>query len=84
MSKAQQVELNIKLSDELASFLITKPEILKKYSGYSYVVFSSVNPELNRLNNDLIHELLLEGNGVIKAEATGNSSQPWVLTPVMN
>ncbi len=84
MSKAQQIKLNIELSDKLANFLVTKPEMLKKYTGYSYVVFSSTNSGLNKLNNHLIEELLLEGNGVIKAVETGNLSKPWVFSPVAN
>ncbi|MDO8497727.1 MAG: hypothetical protein Q7S61_04245 [bacterium] len=82
MSKAQQIRLNIQLSDKLANFLITQPEILKKYTGCSYVVFSSKNPQLNKLNSNLIEELLSEGNEVVKAEETGNLSDPWEFTPV--
>lgn len=84
MSKAQQIKLNIELSDKLANFLITKPSMLKRYAGYSYVVFSSTNPVLNKLNSNLIEELLLEGNGVVKAMETGNVSSPWEFTPVVN
>lgn len=84
MSKAQQIKLNIELSDKLANFLVTKPEMLKRYAGYSYVVFSSTNPGLNKLNNHLIEELLLEGNGVVKAVETGNVSKPWEFSPVVN
>lgn len=84
MSKAQQIKLNIELSDKLANFLVTKPNMLKKYTGYSYVVFSSTNPTLNKLNDHLIEELLLEGNGVVKAMETGNISSPWEFTPVVN
>jgi len=84
MSKAQQVKLNIDLSDKLANFLVTQPRTLKKYEGYSYVVFSSKNSELNKLNYHLIDELLVEGKGVVKAEETGISTNPWVFTPIVN
>ena len=84
MGKAQQIELNIELSDKLANFLVTKPDMLKRYAGYSYVVFSSTNFGLNKLNEHLIEELLLEGNGVIKATETGNLSKPWEFSKVIN
>jgi len=84
MSKAQQIKLNIELSDKLANFLITKPEMLKKYAGYSYVVFSSTNSALNKLNDNLIGELLLEGNGVVKATETGDLSKPCEFSKVIN
>ena len=48
MSKAQQFKLNVNLSDRLANYLITQPDILKKYSGCSYIVFSYKNEELNK------------------------------------
>jgi hypothetical protein len=83
MSKGQQIKLNIELSDKLANFLVTQPEMLKKYAGYSYVVFSSTNSELNKLNYHLIDELLLESKGVVKAKETGNKSNPWEFSPVL-
>jgi len=84
MSKAQQTKLNIDLSDKLANFLITQPRVLKKYASCSYVVFSSKNFELNKLNHHLIDELLLEGKGVVKAEETDNFTKPWIFTAVIN
>jgi len=84
MSKGQQIKLNIELSDKLANFLVTRPSMLKKYAGYSYVIFSSTNMELNRLNHHLIHELLLESKGVVKAKETGNVSSPWEFSPIVN
>ena len=83
MSKAQQIKLNIELSDKLANFLVTKPEMLKN-TLVILMLFSSTNSGLNKLNNHLIEELLLEGNGVIKAVETGNLSKPWVFSPVAN
>jgi len=84
MSKAQQFKLNVSLSDKLANYLITQPDILKKYSGCSYIVFSYKNEELNKLNNQLIPGLKLEGKPIVKAQETNNLDNPWVLTPIYN
>ena len=84
MSKAQQFKLNVNLSDRLANYLITQPDILKKYSGCSYIVFSYKNEELNKLNNQLIPGLKLEGKPIVKAQETNNLDNPWVLTPIYN
>ena len=84
MSKAQQFKLNVSLSDKLANYLITQPDILKKYSGCSYIVFSYKNEELNKLNNQLIPGLKLEGKPIVKAQETNNLDNPWFLTPIYN
>ncbi|EKE14006.1 MAG: hypothetical protein ACD_12C00718G0003 [uncultured bacterium] len=84
MSKTQQFKLNISLSDRLANYLVTQPNILNKYSGCSYVVFSYKNEELNKLNNQLIPGLKLEGKPVVKAQETNDLNNPWVLTPIFN
>ncbi|QQG44051.1 MAG: hypothetical protein HYW86_04270 [Candidatus Roizmanbacteria bacterium] len=84
MSKAQQVKINIILSEKLSNYLIAKPDVLKKFSGYSYVIFSHTNQELNKLNYQLVDELIDEGKNVVKAEETGNLKQPWSFTPVYN
>ncbi|KKQ23949.1 MAG: hypothetical protein US40_C0021G0003 [Candidatus Roizmanbacteria bacterium GW2011_GWC2_37_13] len=70
MSKAQQFKLNVNLSDRLANYLITQPDILKKYSGCSYIVFSYKNEEL--------------GKTVVRAQETSNPDNPWILTPIYN
>jgi len=84
MNKAQQFKLNVNLSDRLANYLITQPDILKKYSGCSYIVFSYKNEELNKLNIKLIPGLKLEGKTVVRAQEPSNSDNPWILTPIYN
>ena len=84
MSKSQQFKLNVTLSDRLANYLVTKPNILNKYSGCLYVVFSYKNEELNKLNDQLIPGLKLEGKVVVKAQETNNLDNPWILTPIYN
>ncbi len=84
MSKAQQVNLNMQLSEELATFIITNPKILKKYSGCSYVVFSYKNKELNELNNELVIGLINEGKNVVKAIQTSNKNLPWKFSTALN
>lgn len=84
MSKAQQINLNMKLSEELATFIITNPKILKKYSGYSYVVFSYSNKELNELNNELVIGIINEGKNVVKAIQTSDKNLPWKFSTALN
>ena len=84
MSKAQQVNLNMQLSEELATFIITNPKILKKYSGCSYVVFAYKNKELNELNNELVIGLINEGKNVVKAIQTSDKKFPWKFLTALN
>lgn len=84
MSKAQQIHLNIELTEKLASLIIANPSLLKKYSGYSYVVFSKDNMELNELNNHLVIELINEGKNVVKAIQTNDVKSPWKFTVAFN
>lgn len=84
MSKADQINLNFILSEKLADYLITKPDMLRKFSGCSYVVFSVSNNEFNALNHELIIELKNEDKTVVKALETGNQKEPWIFTPLYN
>ena len=84
MSKAQQINLNMQLSEELATFIIANPKILRKYSGYSYVVFSYSNKELNELNNELVIGIINEGKNVVKAIQTSEKNSPWKFSTALN
>lgn len=84
MSKAQQINLNMQLSEELATFIIANPKILRKYSGYSYVVFSYSNKELNELNNELVIGIINEGKNVVKAIQTSDKNFPWKFSTALN
>lgn len=84
MSKAQQINLNMQLSEKLATFVIANPKILKKYSGCSYVVFSYKNKELNELNNELVIGLINEGKNVVKAIQTSDKILPWKFSTASN
>lgn len=84
MSQAQQTHLNIQLSEKLATYIVANPVVLKKYSGYSYVVFSKQNDQLNSLNRKLIKELLAEGKKVVTAQETKDTKSPWIFTSIYN
>ena len=77
MSKPQQVKLNILLSEKLADYLITHPKVLKKFSGYSFVVISSSNKKLNKMNFKLINNLIEEGKQVVKAIQPSKPNLDW-------
>lgn len=81
MSK-KQIEKNIELSLELASFLVKNPQKIQNApEGSSFVVFSASDALLNKLNEKLAVSLKKKGRKVIKAKETKDSSNPWVFTP---
>ncbi len=77
MSKSQQVKFNIELSEKLANYLVIHPDILKKYSGASFIVISAQNKKLNQKNLTLIKALLIEGKQVVKAIEPPKSTFDW-------
>lgn len=81
MSK-NQIKKNFELSEKLAEFLAQNPQLIKKYpKDSSFVVFSSSDPSLNKINEKLADSLKKKGRKVIKAKKTGNVEEPWVFTP---
>lgn len=82
MTKQQQFKLNMELSEVLANYLVTKPDILKRFSGSSYVIFPLKNDSLSKLNSMLVSDLISEGKRVVRVEQTEDSNNPWVFTPV--
>jgi hypothetical protein len=83
MSTKTQAEKNLKLSEKLADFLVSHPEVSKKLpNDASFVTFSAEDKNLNEVNNKLIVELLEEGKHVVKAQETNNAKHPWEFSPV--
>jgi hypothetical protein len=83
MSTKTQAEKNLKLSEKLADFLVSHPEVSKKLpDDASFVTFSVEDKNLNEVNKILIKELLEEGKRVVKAQETNNEKQPWEFSPV--
>ena len=83
MSTKTQAEKNLKLSEKLANFLISHPEVSKKLpDDASFVTFSAGDKNLNEVNKALIKELLDEGKHVVKAQETNNEKQPWEFSPI--
>ncbi len=78
MSKSKQLVKNVKLSEKLAEYIASNPSAVKKVpTGASFVVFSSSDEELNKLNQELVKSLKSEGKKVVKAEEKENKKQPW-------
>ena len=83
MSTKIQAEKNLKLSEKLADFLVSHPEVSKKLpDDASFVTFSAGDKNLNEVNKKLIKELLEEGKRVVKAQETNNEKQPWEFSPI--
>lgn len=70
-----QGDKNIVLAEKLLDYLQT----VKHRSGYSFVVFSKNDKKLNAQNEKLAQILIKEGKKVIKAEETGDKTNPWNL-----
>ncbi len=83
MSTKTQTEKNLKLSEKLADFLVSHPEVSKTLpDDASFVTFSAEDSQLNETNEKLIQELLEEGRHVVKAQETHNKQHPWEFSPV--
>jgi len=82
MTTEEIIKMNIHLSAKLADFISKNPSLLKQYSGYSYVVFTLSNTELNAFNEKITQELLEEGKKVVKAKKTNNKELPWEFSSV--
>jgi Family of unknown function (DUF5647) len=83
MSTKTQTEKNLKLSEALADFIISHPEVSKTLpDDASFVTFSAEDTKLNETNEQLIQEFLEEGKHVIKAQQTHNTAKPWNFSPV--
>ena len=78
MGKMKQLEKNVVLSTKLAEYIASNPSATKGVpAGASFVVFSSSDDQLNKLNQELVKSLKNEGKKVIKAEENENKKQPW-------
>jgi hypothetical protein len=83
MSTKTQAEKNLKLSEKLADFLVSHPEVSKTLpDDASFVTFSAEDTNLNEVNMKLIKELLEEGKHVVKAQETNNEKHPWKFSPI--
>ncbi len=76
MSKKLQTSKNILLTQKLLDYLQT----VKYKKGYSFVVFSKDDKNLNNANRKLVEGLKKEGKKIIEAAETGNRKSPWHLT----
>lgn len=77
MTKTDQFQKNVKLSSEVADYLVDNPEYLEKYGNSSVVVFTKDDKSLNKLNRTLVSHLKKEGKKIVKATKTQKKSEPW-------
>lgn len=83
MSIKTQAQKNLKLSEKLADFLVSHPDVSKTLpDDASFVTFSAEDTQLNKTNEELIKELLEEGKHVVKAQETHNKQHPWEFSPI--
>ncbi len=80
MSNKKQVTKNFDLTSKLANFILRNPKKSKDIpSGTTYVVFSSVDKELNKLNEKLVQGYLKRGKPVVKATEKEKTKNIWDL-----
>jgi len=83
MGKTKQLEKNVKLSEKLAEYIASTPSAIKNVpTGASFVVFSSKDEELNKLNYELAKSLKSQGKKVVKATEKKNKKRPWVFVTI--
>lgn len=81
MSKTKQAEKNFKLSEKLAEYIASNPAITRSFpSETSFVVFSSSDKKLNRLNSELSKSLKDEGKKVVKVTQKRSKEEPWTFS----
>lgn len=77
MSSKKQFEKNVKLSEDVANYLVDNPDYLIKYGNSSFIVFTKSDKDLNNMNQDLLLDLLDEGKKVVVVTQTSKKSNPW-------
>lgn len=83
MSKTLQRKKNITLSEKLSQYLSDHPSVANTLpDDASFVVFSSVDKQLNLANEKLIKSLSKTGKHIVKALKTESSNSPWQFTQV--
>jgi hypothetical protein len=83
MSKKEQVNKNIDLSEKLADYLAKNPKEMDEMpKKVSFVAFSAKDTKLNEKNEEIVEKLLGEGQTVVKAQETKDSDKPWELATV--
>lgn len=81
MSKKDQLKKNLKLSEKLAGYVVSNPDAVKNMpKRASFVVFSSEDSDLNKMNNQLVISLKSEGRKVVKATESNNKVKPWLFS----
>ena len=83
MSKALQRKKNITLSEKLSQYLTNHPSVTKKLpDDVTFVVFSTLDKQLNLANEKLVKSLTKTKKHVVKALMTESSNSPWQFTHV--
>lgn len=83
MSKQAQIKSNMRLTEDLANYLVDHPGRTNNLpNDATYVVFTEKDTPLNRANEGLLRSLKGEEKPVIRAKKTGNINSPWEFTNV--
>ncbi|QQS43739.1 hypothetical protein IPM65_06410 [Candidatus Roizmanbacteria bacterium] len=80
MSNTEYLKLKLELVNKLAKYIAEQPELLKKYSGYSYVIYTT-SKEFNKKNSNLIKSLKEENKKIVKATFIDQSND-WSFAPL--
>lgn len=84
MSKAKQLEKNLRLSEKLAEYIVANPVATKNIPrGVSFVVFSAADEKLNKLNKGLVNSLKSEGKKVVRVTEKKDKKNPWIFSPAI-
>jgi hypothetical protein len=83
MSTQSQIKKNLKLSNDLSTYLIDNPQTLAGLPSNSSIVAYSKNDEtLNKANDGIVKSLMNEGTTVIKAIEPNQEKLPWKFSSI--
>jgi len=80
MSQKEYIKIKLDLISKLAEFIINKPELYKKYSDCSYVIYIKSNSEFNSKNKILIESLKKEKKKIVRAQFVEDNHSEWQFT----
>jgi len=80
MSNTEYIKLKLEFANKLAKYIADQPELLEKFSGCSYVIYTS-NKEFNKKNPLLIKSLKEENKKIVKATFR-DTSDIWSFIPL--
>jgi len=80
MSQKEYIKIKLDLINKLAEYIISKPDLYKKYSDCSYVIYIKSNYSFNAKNKRLIESLKREKKKIVRAQFVENNHVEWRFT----